>query len=303
MPTDQKIFTYETEGLSYTVLVYQDPDTGEFLADITMLEGEMDVNALYFGDDDFSGSSENLGGPLNMNGASLDGEKVQWDDAVELSDPGLGPDGAEKDTFLTEGETYTVSLDIDSLDDVDVLGIRATSTSTDEGSIKGVSDDPTEPEEPQDPTFDKVGFGIEVGDNGVISNGVYVSEENLPEGEDGTFENYVNFYDSQFDVTEVETVIFYELIEETDINGDPLEIPQELFRIDAPDSGFQDADELLAAYDEAIEGGALDGAGSDGDESLELMAALSLADDEDGSARLAEETEFDPAQDADLEMA
>ena len=43
---------------------------------------------------------------------------------------------------MTSGDTLTVSLDIDSLDEIDVFRIRATSTSTDAGSIKAVSDDP-----------------------------------------------------------------------------------------------------------------------------------------------------------------
>ena len=50
---------------------------------------------------------------------------------------------------MTSGDTLTVSLDIDSLDEIDVFRIRATSTSTDAGSIKAVSDDPAAPEEPQ----------------------------------------------------------------------------------------------------------------------------------------------------------
>ncbi|WP_278922446.1 hypothetical protein [Pseudophaeobacter profundi] len=49
---------------------------------------------------------------------------------------------------MTSGDTLTVSLDIDSLDEIDVFRIRATSTSTDAGSIKAVSDDPPPPEEP-----------------------------------------------------------------------------------------------------------------------------------------------------------
>ncbi|MDU8914213.1 hypothetical protein [Aestuariicoccus sp. MJ-SS9] len=264
-----KTFTYETEGLSYTVVIYEDPETpGSFLADITVDEGAMDVNAVYFGDDDFSGDSASLGGPLNMNGARLDGEKVQWDSADELSSPGLGPEGTDKETYLSTGDTLTISLDIDSLDEVDVFGIRATSTSTPEGSIKGVSDEPED-----DVTFDKVGFGVEFNENGVIENGVYVREEDLPEGEEGTFENYVNYYDSTYgnnevyNITQVESVIFYEIT----IDGGGNEIPQELFRIDAPEGGFTDAEDMIAAYDEAISNGALDevNVGS------ELMAALS----------------------------
>ncbi|WP_417699146.1 hypothetical protein [Pseudophaeobacter sp.] len=43
---------------------------------------------------------------------------------------------------MTSGDTLTVSLDIDSLDEIDVFRIRATSTSTAAGSIKAVSEPP-----------------------------------------------------------------------------------------------------------------------------------------------------------------
>ncbi|MGR3641304.1 hypothetical protein [Alterinioella nitratireducens] len=308
MPDYTKIFTYEVEGLSYTVGLYQDPDTGDFLADISVLEGGMDVNAIYFGDDDFSGGSESLGGPLNMNGARLDGDQLQWDGATALSRPGLGRDGTDKETYVAEGDTLTVELDIDSLDEIDVFGIRATSTTTPEGSIKAVSDDPEEPEEPEepeDPTFDKIGFGVEIGDNGGIENGIFLMADDLPDGEEASFESYVDFYDSTFgddpdyNVTQVESVIFYELLPGTDENGDPIEIPQELFRIDAPEGGFQDADAMLAAYDDAIADGALDGAQSGAEAGLELMAALSLDDDfaPDSSAQ------DDSMVEDDMEMA
>ena len=302
MPDHSRVFTYEVEGLVYTVTVYE--EDGAFYADITVLEGAMDVNAIYFGDDDFSGDSEMLEGPLNMNGARLDGEKIQWDAAARLSDPGLGPEGTEKETYLSEGDTLTVELTgIDSLDEIDVFGIRATSTTTDGGSIKGVSDDPEEPEDPEEPLIDKVGFGVEVGENGIVSNGVNVFADDLPEGEDATFENLLNLYLSawgdhpDYNLSEVETVVFYELVPGTDENGDPIEIPQELFRIDAPEGGFASADELLAAYDDAIESGALEGATPDEDGGLELMAALSLGEDFG-----AEAPEEDFADEDDLEL-
>ena len=274
MPDLSKTFSYAMEGLSYTVTVYEDPENaGQFLADISVSEGAMDVNAIYFGDDDFSGESEGLKGPLNMNGV----QDVQWDDAVKLSDPGLGPEGEDKETYVTAGDKMTVQLDIDSLDDVDVFGIRATSTTTEEGSIKAVSE---EEEDDDEPTFEKVGFGVDIADNGMISNGVYIFEDNLPEGEEGTFENYVNFYETQFaddpdyNITEVESVIFYDLTEETAPDGSTIELPTELFRIDAPEGGFQNAEDLLTAYDEAIENGALDDASMAEDGSLNLLAAL-----------------------------
>ena len=290
MPVENKTFSYEVEGLSYIVTVYEDPaNPGQFLAEIEVTEGAMDVNAIYFGDDDFSGSSASLGGPLNMNGSRLGDEEVQWDNAVYVSDPGLGPDGDEKASYLEAGDDPLVwpLSGVTSLDDIDVLGIRATSTTNDAGSIKGVSE-----EEEEDPTFDKVGFGWIMDDYG-IAVGVYFTEDDLPEGEEGTFENYVNHYvsiygenedtdpdaDPDFNLSEVQSVIFYEL--------SPVDCPIELFRIDAPEDviaddgtvviegGFQSADDLLDAYDAAIEGGALDAA-SGGDEGLELMAALSL---------------------------
>ncbi|SMO57693.1 hypothetical protein SAMN06265173_10680 [Thalassovita litoralis] len=281
MPDLSKTFSYAMEGLSYTVTVYEDPENpGQFLADISVSEGAMDVNAIYFGDDDFSGDSEGLKGPLNMNGV----QDVQWDEAVKLSDPGLGPEGEDKETYVTAGDQMTVQLDIDSLDDVDVFGIRATSTTTEEGSIKAVSE---EEEDDDEPTFEKVGFGVDIADNGMISNGVYIFEDNLPEGEEGTFENYVNFYESQFaddpdyNITEVESVIFYDLNEETAPDGSTVEVPTELFRIDALDGGFQNAEELLAAYDDAVENGALDGASMAEDGSLDLLATLSTGPDSD----------------------
>jgi hypothetical protein len=276
MPDYLKVFSYEVDGLSYTVSLYE--QDGLVLADITVIEGVMDVNAVYYGDDDFTGNSAALSGPLNMNGARSGGEKVQWDGAIEQSDPGLGPDADSKESFLTEGETLTVTLDVDSIDDVDVIGIRATSTSTEEGSIKGISDDPEEHEEPDDITFDKVGFGIELGDNGVISNGVYVLEENLPEGVEPTFENYVAFFEDELggDVSTLEAVIFYDLVPGGG-DGEPAEIPVELFRIEAPEGGFESAEDLIAAYDDAIEDGALDALGDEGGQNL--MAALSLGDE------------------------
>jgi len=275
-----KIFTYQDKGLAYTVTVYEDPaNPGTFLADITVTEGAMDVNAVYFADDDMEGASASLSGPLNMNGANLDGERVQWDDAVKLSDPGLGTDGTAKDTYLTAGDTLTLELDIDSLDDIDIFGIRATSTTTPGGSIKAITDDPMQPED--DPIFDKVGFGYALDDSGVIQNGIYIREEDLPDGQDGTFENYLSYFDSitsgdpENDITNVESIVFYEITEGTDAGGNPVGIPQEMFRIDAPPGGFADADAVLDAYDAALDSGVLDGATAD-DEALQLMAALSL---------------------------
>lgn len=295
MPDYSKVFNYEVDGLAYTVSLYE--VDGEFFADISVIEGAMDVNAIYFGDDGNSGPSASLDGPLNMNGARLDGERVQWDDAVPLSDPGLGPDGEDKETYLSEGDTLTVPLDIDSLDEIDVFGIRATSTTTDEGSIKGVSGDPEEPEEPEEPgepTYDKVFFGESFTDDGSPLGGVFILEEEpvpntfnnafLPEGTEPTFENYLAYFESEAiggDVTSIEAITFYE----NDENG----VAQEVFRIEAPDGGFPDSDAVLAAYDDALDGME---EMSSGAEDMDLMAALGLAENMDsGSIDEDEETE------------
>lgn len=282
MPVPPKVFTYELEGLSYTVTVYE--EGGEYFADINVTEGAMDVNAIYFGDDDYSGDSEMLNGPLNMNGATNEAG-VQWDHAEEISRPGLGRDGTDKETYVTEGDTLTLELDIDSIDEIDVFGIRATSTTTPEGSIKAISEDPEDPVD--DPFLDKVGFGYVIGDNGLIEDGLYITEEELPEGVDPTFENYLAAFEenSYGDYDRLESVIFYEL----DAEG----VPQELFRIEAPEGGFEDAEDVMAAYDEALEDAEIDAS----DESLSLIAALSLEETEED-----EEDEIDDEGVDDVEF-
>ena len=299
MPEQSKVFNYEADGLFYTVPLYE--ENGVFLADITVEEGAMDVNAIYFGDDNFSGSSASLSGPLNMNGSRLDGDRVQWDEAVALSDPGLGPEGEDKETYLSEGDTLTLSLDIDSLDDIDIFGVRATSTTTDAGSIKAVSDDPDEVEEPEDPSYDKVFFGSEFSDEGAPLGGTFILAQEpdpntynnlaLPEGVEPSFENYVNFFLSDEvggNLAEIESVVFYG----TNDQGDP----EELFRLDAPEGGFESADALLAAYDDAIgEGEEILPAPDAADGGEDLMAALALDEDstEDAPEQVEEDTELD----------
>jgi hypothetical protein len=206
--TGERVSTYTENGLRYEIRVFE--ENGSIFAEITVIEGHMDVNAVYFGDSDYSGDSVSLGGPLNMNGGGsrLDGQPVQWDGATEVSRPGLGRDGFNKPSYLTEGETLRVELDVDSLDDVDIIGVRATSTSTPEGSIKGVSrveehDDDDDDDDDDEPTYDKLFFVVGTGENeyGVFESGVSIFLEDngsespndafLPEGSEGTLEEYI----------------------------------------------------------------------------------------------------------------
>ncbi len=280
MPVESKVFTYELDGLAYTVIVYE--EDGSIFADITVDEGAMDVNAVYFGDDDYSGDSESLSGPLNMNGVRLEGERVQWDEAAQLSAPGLGPEGEDKETYLTEGDTLTIELNADSLDDIDIFGIRATSTTTDSGSIKAVSDDPEEPEEPEEPLIEKVGFGYELNDDGVITDGYYFGADDLPDGNEPTFANYLSHFEDGVggDITSLEAIAFFEFHEDG--------YPVELFRIEAPEGGFTEAEEILAAYDEAVENGAFGETGTE-DNPLAILATLEPEDMEPDSSDEAED--------------
>lgn len=195
-----KVFEFNEGDLSYTVTLTQE-DGGPIMATITVNSGHMDVNAIYFADDNHSGQSTNLGGPLNMNGAGsqYEGERIQWDDALELSRPGLGTEGTSKETYLSAesgnnelGPFYLSDL---NLDDIEYIGIRATSTSTPEGSIKGVSTGDT-PDDPFDPDCElpegtnKVFFALPTDE--YPENGIYIRESdlNLEPGQQATLQDY-----------------------------------------------------------------------------------------------------------------
>ncbi len=274
-----RVFTYEENGLSYTVTVYE--SDGQIFADVTVNSGFMNVNAIYTGDSDFSGSSASLKGPLNMNGAGsqFEGERVQWDDAIELSRPGLGHQDPDNPTFLQAGDTLTVALNVTSIEDVDFVGIRATSTSTPEGSIKGVSgnpvdeddngdddDDNGDDDDDGDAIYSKVFFVYDA-DADVLGGFIFTADD-LPEDAEGTFADYVAlFEDTEFaDLSEINTVIFY--------SGDDLE---EVFRLEGP---FEDSDALLAAYNEAVQA----------EEVSDLMFAF-VGDDAEDTSDDAEDTE------------
>lgn len=258
----ERITTVVQNGLTYTLRVHE--VDGQFFLDVTVEEGQMHLNAVYVADDDFSGDSAGLGGPLNMNGARLEGEAVQWDDAIAINRPGLGHRDFDPDTFLQAGDTFTVPLNISSIDDADIIGIRATSTSTPEGSIKGVTAmDPPAEEPPEDPpgegeSYDKlffvVGdnpefgeFGVAIfrdldafqqGDPDAVPNPF--NDAFLPEGSEGTLDDYLeqfritaaerNFeWEGEFEIIRVYQLIDGELIEVLTLDPaeflDPMPLP------------------------------------------------------------------------------
>ena len=133
---DTKTFTYTEGGLTLEVTATDNGD-GTTSFTVTCLAGFADVNALYWNDGVADGASVDLGKSLNMNGSGED-----WDGAYKLSSTGLGSEGTAKDTYLTVGDGgYTFEATVD-WDTIDTIGIRATSTNTDGGSIKGVADCP-----------------------------------------------------------------------------------------------------------------------------------------------------------------
>lgn len=107
--------------------------------EITMIEGSMDLNALWWSDgDDASEGSVSLTSKqssLNMNGSGSidpDGNAVTWDQVSILSSTGLGKAGTSKSTYLTAGESYSISIPsgswASSIEDL-TIGVRATSVS------------------------------------------------------------------------------------------------------------------------------------------------------------------------------
>jgi hypothetical protein len=143
---DIKTYTIEYTGLELQVDAIDNGD-GTTQIVIKCITGYADINALYWNDgvadnDDFSlGTKKDSS--LNMNGT---GEN--WDGGLKLSSTGLGTAGTGKSTYLTEGETLNALTINYSWDTLDTIGVRATSTSNPEGSIKGVGGDPDVTEAP-----------------------------------------------------------------------------------------------------------------------------------------------------------
>jgi hypothetical protein len=141
----ETILGYDADGNVSLILLVE--DVGGQLK-ITAVKGEANINGIYAqgtGDsfDGFTTIKGKITDSVNMNGSG-----VAWDSGFKLSDPGLGKDGqfAGQSTFLTEGESILVPVPADwDLSKITEIGIRATSTTTAEGSIKGIGEDPPPP--------------------------------------------------------------------------------------------------------------------------------------------------------------
>jgi hypothetical protein len=132
---DLKVFDIVANGLVLQVTAI-DLGGGQVRFSVECISGFADINAVYWGDNVADGSNFDLGtkkdNSLNMNGTGMD-----FDAGYKVSSTGLGPQGTDKPSYLTAGEEYNFTTTA-NWDDIDQLGVRATSTSTPEGSIKGV---------------------------------------------------------------------------------------------------------------------------------------------------------------------
>lgn len=102
--------------------------------EVQMLEGSMDLNALWFSDGNAVSSGYSLSradNSLNMNGTA-----VAWDSYLKVSRVGLGADGDGKSSYLTAGESLLLAAPAGFNPAASgVLGLRATSVNG-TGSIK-----------------------------------------------------------------------------------------------------------------------------------------------------------------------
>lgn len=162
------------DGLVFKIESTFDEDTGQTTFKVTVLEGSLDMNAMFWSDRDETGGEGDLQGDWNTqttkkgtveaditddgtmkfvgsdSALNMNGSGETWDGGVKLSNAGLAGDA--KDTFSDnwaldddDNPTYTFTA-IGDLTDM-LLGVRGTSTSTDDGSIKYVGSE-TPPEAP-----------------------------------------------------------------------------------------------------------------------------------------------------------
>ena len=147
----------DASGLCFTIDAVSD-GAGNTTFTVHVITGSLNFNALYWSDGDSTKESSliNFTGAKSENSLSMNGSNVVWNDdgtsttakevydgGIKLSDAGLGHGTA---TYLTaDGTDYTFTVANLDLSQFSTLGVRATSTSTAEGSIKWVDDEPYEP--------------------------------------------------------------------------------------------------------------------------------------------------------------
>lgn len=174
-------FGSDSGSLHFTVTY--DTATSQF--SITSLTGSFDLNALWFSDGDTLSDGYTLlksDSSLNMNGTNTvwnddgtsSGEKIVWDDYAKVSSTGLGTDGTDKLSFVSEGETVVFSLADLGLSSFDpeafgTLGVRATSVNGGD-SIKWVDDGAVVTDANQAPTAEPITWNVTEYDEHALAN-------------------------------------------------------------------------------------------------------------------------------------
>jgi hypothetical protein len=167
------IYDYGSEaaGLHFTITATFDGANTTFKVDV--LTGHLDLNALYWSDGDtvdddvpntdlinFTGAKNEAS--LNMQGNNVvwdnDGNPVTktelWDGGIKLSLPGLAGTSStylDSDPSTAAPDTYSFTVNGLNINDFPILGVRATSTSNPEGSIKWADEHPENPPPPPPP--------------------------------------------------------------------------------------------------------------------------------------------------------
>jgi hypothetical protein len=156
MATSTWNFGSDAEGLKFTV-VY-DSVTNKFT--VTVLTGSMNVNALYWTDGDSTaneGSYAGFTGAKSESSLNMNGTGQTWDGGLKISDAGLGKTPPASYITADPNDAYASSFSIDAGNfnpaNFGTIGVRATSTSTEGGSIKWVNEGPDEAPPPTDDHF------------------------------------------------------------------------------------------------------------------------------------------------------
>jgi hypothetical protein len=153
MATYQWDFGSDAQLLKFNV-VY-DSGTNQFT--VTVLTGSMNLNALYWNDGDNVDSAttglSGFSGAKSENSLNMNGTGEVWDGGMKISDAGLGktppPSYMDANPLTSALNTYsfTAPADFNPLT-FGTLGVRATSTSSAEGSIKWIDDSPNSGQPP-----------------------------------------------------------------------------------------------------------------------------------------------------------
>jgi uncharacterized repeat protein (TIGR01451 family) len=147
----------DASGLHFTINAIVANGNTTFTVDV--LTGSLNLNALYWSDGDaVAAESTRTGftGAQSESSLAMNGANVVWadtgtstsamelyDGGIKLSDAGLGP--VPPPTYLNaDSAPYSFTVNGLNITKFDILGVRATSTSTEGGSIKWVDDCPVE---------------------------------------------------------------------------------------------------------------------------------------------------------------